>query len=110
MANIKKIKLSNGKIYSIYDEGALRLSPENKLITGNSIVDKLILEGHLYIVEIDDQPITQDINNLLTAVYNEDTNQYEFKKRNINKVLEDIGGISANYDASLETLILKIGK
>lgn len=45
MANIKKIKLSDGSVYSIFDEGALRLDPEsNKLLTGNQVVDNVLLK------------------------------------------------------------------
>lgn len=68
MANIKKIKLSDGSVYSIFDEGALRLNDEGKLITGNGMVDSLILDG-LYIVEIDDVPVEHSIDNVVTAVY-----------------------------------------
>ena len=62
---IKKIKLSNGSVYSIFDEGSLRLNSNNILITGNSIVDEVILEGNLYITEVDDIPITSNIDNVL---------------------------------------------
>ena len=68
MANIKKIKLSDGSVYSIFDEGALRLNDEGKLITGNGTVDSLILNG-LYIVEINDVPVENSIDNVVTAVY-----------------------------------------
>ena len=67
MANIKKIKLSDGSVYSIFDEGALRLNDEGKLITGNGTVDSLILNG-LYIVEINDVPVENSIDNVVTAV------------------------------------------
>ena len=57
MANIKKIKLSNNQIYSIFDEGALRIDETtHKLITGNAIVDQVLLDGDLYIAEVDDVP------------------------------------------------------
>ena len=109
MADIKKIKLSNGSIYSIFDEGALRLNSQNKLITGNSIVDELIIDGDLYITEVDDVAVNNSIDNLVTAVLNTDTGAYEFKKRSTNQVLEDIGGISYSMDAT-GTLTFKIGK
>jgi hypothetical protein len=67
MANIKKIKLSDGSVYSIFDEGALRLNNEGKLITGNQLVDSLILSG-LYITEIDEIPVDQGISNVVTMV------------------------------------------
>lgn len=91
---IKKIKLSNGSVYSIFDEGSLHLNENNVLITGNSIVDEAILDGHLYITEIDDIPVNQSINNVLV----QDSTTGEIKKRTTNKLLEDIGGISYSMD------------
>jgi len=91
---IKKIKLSNGSVYSIFDEGSLHLNENNVLITGNSIVDEAILDGHLYITEIDDIPVSQSIDNVLV----QDSTTGEIKKRTTNKLLEDIGGISYNMD------------
>lgn len=91
---IKKIKLSNGSVYSIFDEGSLHLNENNVLITGNSIVDEAILDGHLYITEIDDIPVNQSIDNVLV----QDPTTGEIKKRTINKLLEDIGGISYSMD------------
>ena len=49
MANIKRIKLSDGSVYSIFDEGALRLNNEGKLVTGNIVVDQIIVNTDLYI-------------------------------------------------------------
>ena len=91
---IKKIKLSNGSVYSIFDEGSLHLNENNVLITGNSIVDEAILDGHLYITEIDDIPINQSIDNVLV----QDSTTGEIKKRTTDKLLEDIGGISYSID------------
>ena len=68
MANIKKIKLSDGSVYSIFDEGALRLNNEGKLVTGNIVVDEIIVNKDLYIIEIDDLPVDQEINNVVTMV------------------------------------------
>lgn len=107
MANIKKIKLSNGDIYSIFDEGALRLdSTTHKLITGNTVVDQVILNGNLYILEIDDVPVEQTISNVLV----QDTTTGEIMRRSTNKLLEDIGGISYSMDESTGTLSLQIGR
>lgn len=103
---IKKIKLSNGSIYSIFDEGSLHLNDDDVLITGNSIVDKVILEGHLYITEIDDVPVATNISNVLV----QDSLTGEIKKRSIDYLLEDIGGISYNMDESTGVLSLKFGK
>lgn len=103
---IKKIKLSNGSVYSIFDEGSLHLNENNVLITGNSIVDEAILDGHLYITEIDDIPVNQSINNVLV----QDSTTGEIKKRTTNKLLEDIGGISYSMDETNGILSLQIGK
>lgn len=103
---IKKIKLSNGSVYSIFDEGSLHLNENNVLITGNSIVDEAILDGHLYITEIDDIPVSQSIDNVLV----QDSTTGEIKKRTTNKLLEDIGGISYNMDETNGILSLQIGK
>ena len=107
MANIKKIKLSDGSIYSIFDEGALRLDPEsNKLLTGNQVVDNVIIEGNLSILEIDDVPLDAAIDNVLV----QDATTGQIKKRSTDKLLEDIGGISYSIDNTSGTLSFKLGK
>ena len=103
---IKKIKLSNGSVYSIFDEGSLHLNSNNILITGNSIVDEVILEGNLYITEVDDIPVTSNIDNVLV----QDSVTGEIKKRSTDYLLEDIGGISYNMDDTNGILSLKFGK
>ena len=107
MANIKKIKLSDGSIYSIFDEGALRLDPvSNKLLTGNQVVDNVIIEGNLSILEIDDVPLDAAIDNVLV----QDATTGQIKKRSTDKLLEDIGGISYSIDNTSGTLSFKLGK
>lgn len=107
MANIKKIKLSDGSVYSIFDEGALRLDPEsNKLLTGNKVVDNVIIEGNLSILEIDDVPLDAAIDNVLV----QDATTGQVKKRSTDKLLEDIGGISYSIDNTSGTLSFKLGK
>ena len=107
MANIKKIKLSDGSVYSIFDEGALRLDPEsNKLLTGNKVVDNVIIEGNLSIWEIDDVPLDAAIDNVLV----QDATTGQVKKRSTDKLLEDIGGISYSIDNTSGTLSFKLGK
>ena len=106
MANIKKIKLVDGSIYSIFDEGALRLNENGILLTGNAVVDKVILQGNLYITEIDDVPVNQTISNVLV----QNTTTGLIQKRSTDKLLEDIGGASYNMDDTTGTLSLKIGK
>lgn len=103
---IKKIKLSNGSVYSIFDEGSLHLNENNVLITGNSIVDEAILDGHFYITEIDDIPVNQSIDNVLV----QDSITGEIKKRTTDKLLEDIGGISYSMNDTTGILSLKFGK
>lgn len=107
MANIKKIKLSDGSVYSIFDEGAIRLNEAGKLITGNTIVDKIILEDNVYIAEIDDVPVDSDIDNVVTMVRDEN-GYYTFKKRSTDVLLKDIGGTSYSFEEGV--LSLKIGK
>lgn len=105
MPNVKKIQLSNGQIYSIFDEGALRLDPSGKLITGNGIVDKIILQNaELYITAIDDVPIEEDITNVLV----QDEVTKAIKRRSIDYLLKDIGGVSCEVEG--KALELKIGK
>ena len=107
MANIKKIKLSDGSVYSILDEGALRLDPEsNKLLTGNQVVDNVIIAGNLSILEIDDVPLDAAIDNVLV----QDATTGQIKKRSTDKLLEDIGGISYSIDNTSGTLSFKLGK
>lgn len=103
MANIKKIKLSDGSVYSIFDEGALRLNDEGKLITGNGTVDSLILDG-LYIVEIDDVPVENSIDNVVTAVY--ENGRWVMKRRSTDLLLKDIGGTSHSVNGNILNLTL----
>ena len=106
MANIKKIKLSDGSVYSIFDEGALRLNNEGKLVTGNIVVDQIIVNTDLYITAVDDVPVEQEINNVVTMV--QENGKWVMKRRSTNYLLKDIGGTSHEVEDS--TLSLKIGK
>lgn len=106
MANIKKIRLSDGSVYSIFDEGALRLDSEGRLITGNKVVDGLILNSNLYITEIDDVPVEQEINNVVTMI--QENGKWIMKRRSTNYLLKDIGGTSHEVEDNI--LTLKIGK
>ena len=107
MANIKRITLSDGSVYSIFDEGALRLNDAGKLVTGNTVVDELILEGNLYITEVDNVPVDESIDNVVTMVRDEN-GYYTFKRRSTDKLLADIGGTSTSVKDG--TLTMKIGK
>lgn len=63
---IKKIKLNDGSVYAIFDEGSLRLNDNNVLITGNETVDNVIINGSLQITEIDDIPVNKSLEYVLT--------------------------------------------
>lgn len=90
---IKKIKLNDGSVYSIFDEGALRLN-ENKIIcTGNTVVDEAIIDGHLSITEIDDIPLADITEDILVT----DANG-QIHKENIRTVLKNIGCITASVE------------
>ena len=102
---IRKIKLADGSVYAIFDTGAIRLNEDNILVTGNSIVDHMILDGKLFIAEIDDVPVEQTITNVLV----QDETTGEIKKRSTDKLLEDIGGISYKLENN-GVLSLKVGK
>ena len=106
MAKISKVKLSNGQIYSFFDNDAIRLNEDGKLIVGNEVIDKLILDGGLTITEINDVPLEDVIDNVLT----QDPLTKEIKKRSTDILLEDIGGCSYNMDNETGILSLKIGK
>ena len=90
---IKKIKLSNGNVYAIFDEGALRLV-NNVICSGNAVVDKVILEGHLNIVAIDDVPIENCQEKVLVA----DQTTGEIKQQDIRAVLKNLGLITAKVE------------
>ena len=104
MANIKKIKLSDGSIYSIFDEGALRLNENHILITGNSVVDTVIINGGLSIAEIDDVPIEQAIDNVLV----QDITTGQIMKRSTDQLLADIGGVACTVQEKV--FVVQTGK
>lgn len=104
MPNIKKIKMTDGSIYSIFDNGALRLNDQGILVTGDETVDELILAGYVKIIEIDDVPVTEEITNVLT----QKENTGEIKKRSTDYLLKDIGGYSADVES--DSLVLTLGK
>lgn len=103
---ISKVKLSNGQTYSFFDKDAIRLNEDGKLIVGNTIIDKLILDGGLTVTEINDIPVGSYIDNVLT----QDPVTKEIKKRSKDLLLKDIGGISAKMDDTNGVLSLKVGK
>ena len=56
---ITKVRLSNGQIYSFFDKGALRLNADGVLVTGDTVVDNVIINGGLEITHIDDIPVNK---------------------------------------------------
>ena len=106
LPRIKRIKLSNGQTYSIFDQGALRLNENHQLVTGNAIVDNVIIQQGLHITLVDDVPVEESIENVLV----QDPQTGEIKKRDTDILLEDIGGASYNMNSSTGVLSLKIGK
>jgi hypothetical protein len=95
--NIKKIKLSNGDIYAIFDQGALRLDPTtNKIITGVGVVDTAILDGHLSITEIDDVPLADVQYKVLVQGANG-----EIKQQDLRQVLKNLGLITAKVENNI---------
>ena len=104
---ITKIKLSDGQIYGIFDTGALRLNEDGILVTGNEVVDNLVLVGKLKIEEVDDVPVEEAISNVLT----QNTLTGEIKKRDTDYLLKDIGGITYDEQPLDEGILsLHIGK
>ena len=101
---IKKVKLSDGSIYSFFDNGALHLNENNVLITGSKVVDRVIIQKNLTIIEIDDVPIEQAIDNVLV----QDKTTGRIMKRSTDQLLADIGGVSCEVENS--TFSVKIGK
>lgn len=104
MANIKKIKLSDGSVYSIFDEGALRLNEQGQLVTGSAKIDSLIINNDLYVIEIDDVPVEESITNVLV----QQVSTGRIMKRATDQLLEDIGGYSCDVQDGV--FVAKLGK
>ena len=101
---IKKVKLSDGSVYAFFDNGALRLNENNILVTGDEVVDQVIIQKNLIIIEIDNVPVEQAIDNVLV----QDKTTGRIMKRSTAQLLADIGGISCEVENS--TFSVKIGK
>ncbi len=102
---IRKIKLNDGRIFGIFDQGALRLdSSTNKITTGVGVVDDLITGTDLYIVEIDDVPLANVQMDVLiqTPVIRDENGAYvsggELKRQDIRQVLKNLGLITAKVE------------
>lgn len=110
---IKKVQLSDGRIFNLCDTDAARVADlSNYLpltggtISGNLTIDHELQANRLYVLSIQYVPVEVPITNVL--VEDEDTN--EIKKRSTNKLLEDIGGISYSIDENQGVLSLKYGR
>lgn len=107
---IKKIKLTDGSTYFLYDANAPRKEDLNNYlplsggtITGNLEVDELIVSGKLQVDTIEYQSTETD-NVLIQA------SDGTIKKRSADKLLEDIGGFSCAFDSESGALSLKLGR
>lgn len=107
---IKKIKLTDGSTYFVYDADAPRKADlENYLplsggtITGNLEVDELIHAGKLQVDTIEYQSTSTD-NVLIQA------SDGTIKKRSADDLLADIGGYSCSYDSTSGAIAFKLGK
>lgn len=105
MKKIRKIKLSNGKVYSIFDENGIHVDPiSHKIISGNPVIDTIILDNDsIFISEIDGVVLESDF-----VVYNPNTGQINYRSKD--KVLKDIGGTAYEVDTQQGTLKLQVGK
>lgn len=108
---IKKIKLTDGSVYYLYDVNAPRKSDLGNYlpltggtITGNLKVDQQIEAGTLKVDTIEYHSTSATDNVLIQAA------DGTIKKRSADKLLEDIGGCSYSMDTTTGTLSFKIGK
>lgn len=103
MANtnkIRKIKLSNGQVYSIFDEGALRLNDEGKLVTGNIVVDDILINTSATIASIDELPLAQ--TDMKVLVRNKTTGVIGYQ--DVRQVLKSLGVITAQVQDEILNL------
>jgi len=107
---IKKIQLSNGQVYYIYDVNAARASElDNYLLksggtmTGDLTIDAALQANSLKVVSVDDRKIA--VTNVLTQ-----NTDGAIQKRDADNLLEDIGGISYSMDESTGLLSFKFGR
>ena len=107
----RTVKLSDGNVYAVFDENALRLNENGILVTGNTAVDELIIDGGLSITQINETPAEDPIDNVLVAVNvgTEQEPKYEFQSRSTADLLADIGGMTIEADEPNEMLLVKIG-
>lgn len=108
---IKKLRLSDGSVYYLYDATAARVEDlANKLaisggtVTGDLAVDAMLTARGLKVLTIDDREVP--VTNVLT----QDVATGQIQKRGADELLSDIGGCSFTYDSETETLNLKNGR
>ena len=99
---VTKLKLSNGVIYTIFDEMALHMDENGNVITGIEGIDNMIINMGLKLTAVNGKDIA------VTNVLSKDMNSNEIFLRDANKLLGDIGGYSCSVNG--EVLNLKLGK
>ena len=87
---IKKITLSDGSVFSIFDEGSLHLDAQNRIMTGNAVVDSAISTKGLMIRSIDDVPLADVQGTILVR----DSTTGLIKQQDIRQVLKNLGLIT----------------
>lgn len=102
---VVKLKLNDGQIYSIFDTGAIHVNDQGRLVTGNFIVDNVLINDNKFIIEIDDIPIDQTADYYLVQINGVQT----IKRKKRKDVLKDIGGTSYNIDSEHGILQLQVG-
>ncbi len=95
---IRKIKLSDGLTYTVYDANACRVDSTGRLLTGDDVIDEIIITKHLSIVQIDDMEVPTD--NVLVAVEvgTGQNARYEIKKRDTSSLYEDMNGMECTVE------------
>ena len=101
---IKKIRLSSGQEYVIFDEKGLHLDSNGTLLTGDDEVDSIISLYNLKIKEINDIPVEQSIEKVLVR----DAETGELKQKILRDALKDLKVITFD-DIIVTNNILEFG-
>lgn len=102
---VRKITLSNGITYTIYDQGACRIDPTTgKLLTGDAVVDEIIIDKKLSItkIEIPGIGVQENFNDVVVAVGSQTTG-YELKRRDKGQLYDDINGMECTVENGVLT-------
>jgi len=102
---VVKLRLNDGNVYSIFDTDAMRINDQGKLITGNLIIDNILINQNKFIIEIDDMPVEQAADFYLVQEEGESV----IKRKRRTDVLKDIGGASYEMDGTTGVLRLYTG-